>query len=49
MKNTEMNKTKGISMAETALVLVKKIWVGHNLPAGIPARAIIEVPDTNNK
>ena len=34
-----MNKTNGRSMDEAALVLVKKkqIWVGHNLPAGIPA------------
>ena len=37
MKNAEMNKTKGVSIDETALVLVKKIkWVGNNLPAGIP-------------
>ena len=38
-------------MDETVLVLVKKIdmrWVGPNLPAGIPAWAIIEVPDTSN-
>ena len=28
----------------------KQIWVGHNLPAGIPAKAIVEVSDTyNNK
>ena len=40
-----------MNMDETALELVKKIiQVGHNLLAGIPARAIIEVPDTcNNK
>ena len=25
----------------------KKIWEGHNLPAGIPTMAIIEVPDTS--
>ena len=48
MKNPEMNKTKGMSMDETTLVLAKKICVGHNLPAGIPARTIIEVPDTSN-
>ena len=37
MKNAEMNKTKGVSIDETALMLVKKIkWVGNNLPAGIP-------------
>ena len=28
MKNAEMNKTKGMSMDETALVLVKKIHMG---------------------
>ena len=28
MKNAEMNKRKGMSMAETALVLVKKINMG---------------------
>ena len=28
MKNAEMNKTKGMSMDETVLVLVKKINVG---------------------
>ena len=28
MKNAEMNKTKGMSMAETVLVLVKKINMG---------------------
>ena len=49
MENPEMNKTKGMSMDETTLVLVKKkIRVGHNLPAGTPARTIIEVPDTSN-
>ena len=49
MKNAEMNKTKGMSMDENVLVLVKKkICVSHNLPAGIPARTIIEVPDTSN-
>ena len=44
-----MNKTNGKSMDRAALVLVKKIWVGFILPAGIPARAIIEVSDTSNK
>ena len=34
-------------MGETVLVLVKKIWVGHNLLARIPAKAIMEVPDTS--
>ena len=28
MKNAEMNKTKGMSMDKTVLVLVKKIYVG---------------------
>ena len=28
MKNAEMNKTKGMCMGETALVLVKKINMG---------------------
>ena len=46
-KNVEKNKTKGMSMEETVLVLVKKIWVGYNLPEGTPARAFIEVPDTS--
>ena len=49
MKNAEMNKTKVMSMDETVLVLVKKIDMsGSNLPAGIPARSIIEVLDTSN-
>ena len=48
MKNAELNKTKGTNMDKTALVLLKKMWVGHNLPVGIPARAITEVLDTSN-
>ena len=27
-------------------LLKELLWVDHNLPAGIPAKAIIEVPDT---
>ena len=49
MKNAEMNKTKGMYGRNCAGAYEKKrIWVGHNLPAGIPVRAIIEVPDTTN-
>ena len=49
MQNVEIDKTNGMSMNETVLVLEKKIKrVVHNLPTSIPARSIIEPPDTSN-